>query len=149
MKNIFTALFFIFSSLVFSQNLQLEEIMKGNEFIGHQPSNQRWSVDGKTIYFEWNPNNDIGDTTYYWQSGFTEPKLLSNEGFRFSEIQYQGQENFDVVYYTNQGALFSYHKKTKENKPKESKTEANIEISQVEKEEFTEEVEKSKIEDSV
>jgi dipeptidyl aminopeptidase/acylaminoacyl peptidase len=116
MKNIFTALFFIFSSLVFSQNLQLEEIMKGNEFIGHQPSNQRWSVDGKTIYFEWNPNNDLGDTTYFWQSGFTEPKLLSKEGFRFSEIQYQGQENFDVVYYTNQGALFSYHKKTKENK---------------------------------
>ena len=116
MKNIFTALFFIFSSLVFSQNLQLEEIMKGNEFIGHQPSNQRWSVDGKTIYFDWNPNNDLGDTTYFWQSGFTEPKLLSKDGFRFSEIQYQGQEKFDVVYYTNQGTLFSYHKKTKENK---------------------------------
>ena len=57
MKNIFTALLILFSSLVISQNLQLEEIMKGNEFIGHQPSNQRWSADGKTIYFEWKSQN--------------------------------------------------------------------------------------------
>jgi hypothetical protein len=79
MKNIITALFLLFSSLIISQNLQLEEIMKGNEFIGHQPSNQRWSVDGKTIYFEWNPNNEISDKTYYWQKGFSQPKLIAKE----------------------------------------------------------------------
>ncbi len=116
MKLIFTTLFFTFTSAFFAQNLQLEEIMKGNEFIGPQPSNQRWSVDGKNIYFDWNPNNDLGDKTYYWQSGFSEPKVLPQSEVNFSEIQFQGQENFDVVYYTNQGALFSYHKKTKENK---------------------------------
>lgn len=116
MKNILILLFFIFSSTLFSQNLQLEEIMKGNEFIGHQPSNQRWSVDGKTIYFDWNQKNEIGDKTYYWQQGFSEPKLLPKSEFNFSDIQFQGQEKFEVVYYLNQGALFSYHKKTKENK---------------------------------
>lgn len=116
MKNIFTALLLIFTSLLISQNLQLEEIMKGNEFIGHQPSNQRWSVDGKTIYFEWNPNNELGDKTYYWQKGFSQPKLLTKAAFNFSDIQFKGQEKFETVYYTNQGALFSYHKKTKENK---------------------------------
>ncbi|MBC5835637.1 S9 family peptidase [Flavobacterium sp. F372] len=116
MKYFFTAFLFAFTSILSSQNLQLEEIMKGNEFIGQQPSNQRWSVDGKTIYFDWNPKNEIGDKTYYWQQGFSEPKLLSKTEFNFSEIQFQGQEKFDVVYYTNQGALFSYHKKTKENK---------------------------------
>jgi len=116
MKNFFTAFLFAFTSILSSQNLQLEEIMKGNEFIGQQPSNPRWSVDGKTIYFDWNPKNEIGDQTYYWQLGFTEPKLLPKSDINFSEIQYQGQEKFDVVYYSNQGALFSYHKKTKENK---------------------------------
>lgn len=116
MKNILTSILFIFSSLLFSQNLQLEDIMKGNEFIGQQPSNQRWSVDGKIIYFDWNPKNEIGDTTYYWQQGFSEPKLLPNSAFNFSDIQFQGQEKFDIIYYTNQGVLFSYHKKTKENK---------------------------------
>ena len=116
MKYFFTAFLFAFTSILSSQNLQLEEIMKGNEFIGQQPSIQRWSVDGKTIYFDWNPKNEIGDKTYYWQQGFSEPKLLPKTEFNFSEIQFQGQEKFDVVYYTNQGALFSYHKKTKENK---------------------------------
>lgn len=116
MKYFFTAFIFIFSSTLFSQNLQLEGIMKGNEFIGQQPSNQRWSVDGKTIYFDWNPKNEISDKTYYWQQGFSEPKLLPKSEINFSDIQFQGQEKFDVVYYTNQGALFSFHKKTKENK---------------------------------
>jgi len=111
MKNILTSILFIFSSTLFSQNLQLEEIMKGNEFIGQQPSNQRWSVDGKTIYFDWNPKNEIGDKTYYWQQGFSEPKILPKSEFNFSDIQFQGQEKFDVIYYTNQGALFSYNKK--------------------------------------
>lgn len=101
---------------MFSQNLQLEEIMKGNEFIGQQPSNPRWSVDGKAIYFDWNPKNEIGDQTYYWQQGFSEPRLLPQTEFNFSDIQFQGQEKFDIVYYTNQGALFSFNKKTKENK---------------------------------
>ena len=116
MKNILSLILFIFTSILFSQNLQLEEIMKGNEFIGQQPSNQRWSVDGKTIYFDWNPNNELGDQTYYWQEGFSQPKLLPQSEFNFSDIQFQGQEKFDIIYYTNQGALFSYHKKTKENK---------------------------------
>ncbi len=116
MKNFFSTTFLLFSIFIFSQNLQLEEIMKGNEFIGQQPSNQRWSVDGKTIYFDWNPKNEIGDKTYYWQQGFSEPKLLPKTEYNFSEIQYQGQEKFEVVYYTNQGALFSFNKKTKENK---------------------------------
>jgi hypothetical protein len=30
-----------------SQKLQLEDIMKGDSFIGNQPSNQRWSLDGQ------------------------------------------------------------------------------------------------------
>ena len=106
MRNILSSILFIFTSVLFSQNLQLEEIMKGNEFIGQQPSNPRWSVDGKAIYFDWNPKNEIGDQTYYWQQGFSEPRLLPQTEFNFSDIQFQGQEKFDIVYYTNQGALF-------------------------------------------
>lgn len=116
MKYFLSACTFIFSSILFSQNLQLEEIMKGNEFIGQQPSNPRWSVDGKSIYFDWNPKNDVGENTYYWQQGFSEPKLLPKSEFNFSDIQFQGQEKYDVVYYLNQGVLFAFNKKTKENK---------------------------------
>jgi hypothetical protein len=25
----------------------------------------RWSLDGKKVYFEWNPNNELGTDTYF------------------------------------------------------------------------------------
>ena len=65
MKNFFTLLALFISFFSFSQALQLEDIMKGNEFIGHQPENHRWSVDGKTMLFDWNPKNEIGNSTYF------------------------------------------------------------------------------------
>jgi hypothetical protein len=38
--------------------------MKGDSFIGNQPSNQRWSLDGqKSILIE--SKNDIGSSTYF------------------------------------------------------------------------------------
>jgi hypothetical protein len=47
-----------------SQKLQLEDIMKGDSFIGNQPSNQRWSLDGqKSILI--GIKNDIGSSTYF------------------------------------------------------------------------------------
>lgn len=116
MKYFLTTLFFISSTILFSQNLQLEEIMKGNGFVGNQPSNIHWSVDGKSIFFDWNPNNELGDKAYYWQNGFKDPKLLPTSEYNFAEIQFHGQEQFDIVYYSNQGVLFAYNKKSKENK---------------------------------
>jgi hypothetical protein len=39
--------------------------MKGDEFIGSQPTSGRWSLDGKKVYFEWNPNNELGTDTIF------------------------------------------------------------------------------------
>jgi Tol biopolymer transport system component len=36
--------------------IALSEIMKGEEFVGYLPEQIRWSEDGETIYFNWNPN---------------------------------------------------------------------------------------------
>ena len=66
-KYIFT-LFILIGLNGIAQNLQLEQIMKGDGFIGNQPENHRWSIDGSTVYFDWNPNNEIGNSTYYWNS---------------------------------------------------------------------------------
>ena len=49
----------LFSITIQSQTLKLEEIMKGNTFIGVPPENERWSLDGQKVYFEWNPNNEL------------------------------------------------------------------------------------------
>lgn len=46
-KNFFILVVLIFSITGRSQNLKLEEIMKGESYIGNQPTNGRWSLDGK------------------------------------------------------------------------------------------------------
>ncbi|PHR46796.1 MAG: peptidase S9 [Fluviicola sp.] len=43
----------LFTSLFSFSQLDLSEIMKGNDFIGHQPSSINWSANGKYIYFQW------------------------------------------------------------------------------------------------
>jgi dipeptidyl aminopeptidase/acylaminoacyl peptidase len=47
-----------------AQQFRLEEIMKGYAFIGHSPENIEWSLDGKSVYFQWNPRNEPGTTPY-------------------------------------------------------------------------------------
>ncbi|MEZ5038978.1 MAG: prolyl oligopeptidase family serine peptidase [Saprospiraceae bacterium] len=39
-------------------SLELSQIMQGEKFVGFSPENIRWSEDGKTIYFTWNPKQD-------------------------------------------------------------------------------------------
>ena len=107
-------LFFVFIGLnINAQNLQLEQIMKGNEFIGNQPENHRWSIDGSTIYFDWNPKNEIGNSTYFWNSSMKEPQVLEELDV---EIDDSNQKEYEVVYYTKAGNLYAYNRKNKSSK---------------------------------
>lgn len=107
---------FFLIQVIFSQTLSLSEIMKGDEFIGHQPENHRWSVDGSTVYFEWNPNNEKGNSTYFWKKGMKSPEKVQPNDLMATRIRVDAQKDFDVVYYTNQGVLYAYDKKTKKTK---------------------------------
>lgn len=114
-KHIF--LFFIFIGLnVNAQNLQLEQIMKGNEFVGNQPENHRWSIDGSIIYFDWNPKNEPGSSTYFWNSSMKEPQILKEVDNDIAELNDANQKEFDIVYYTKSGNLFAYNRKNKTTK---------------------------------
>ncbi|WP_338376082.1 prolyl oligopeptidase family serine peptidase [uncultured Flavobacterium sp.] len=111
-KYIFTLFIFIgFNGI--AQNLQLEQIMKGDEFVGNQPENHRWSIDGNTVYFDWNPNNEVGNSTYYWNSTMKEPQILKDEDVAFSEIDDTNQTEFETVYYTKAGNLCAFNRKNK------------------------------------
>lgn len=44
--------------------LTIEQIMKGEEFVGFLPENPFWSEDGKTLYFTWNPTMDTLRSLY-------------------------------------------------------------------------------------
>ena len=99
-----------------SQNLRLEDIMKGNEFIGHQPENHRWSIDGQTVLFDWNPNNEIGNSTYFWNATLKTPQKVTTSNPIYDLDFIASQKEYDVVYYNNQGFLYGYTKSNKKTK---------------------------------
>lgn len=66
-KLLFTGLMLVcFSS--FAQ-LTVEKIMRDPKWIGTSPSNVFWSADSKKIYFSWNPDKKISDSTYVYTVG--------------------------------------------------------------------------------
>lgn len=99
-----------------AQQLRLEDIMKGDEFIGHQPDNHRWSIDGQTVLLDWNPNNEIDNSTYFWNKLSKSPQKVSSPNPIYDVDFIAAQKDFDVVYYTNQGVLYAYTKSTKKSK---------------------------------
>ena len=103
----------LFTFFVQAQQLRLEDIMKGDEFIGHQPSNHRWSIDGQTILFDWNPNNEIGNSTYFWNTSLKTPQKVTASNPVYDVDFMPTQTEYDVLYYTNQGVLYAYTKSTK------------------------------------
>ncbi|HAA12032.1 MAG TPA: S9 family peptidase [Cytophagales bacterium] len=57
--------------------LTVEKIMRDPAWIGSQPSNPRWSFDGSTIYFNWNPENEDFASTYAYTPGTdTQPRKM-------------------------------------------------------------------------
>ncbi|TCN53199.1 S9 family peptidase [Flavobacterium circumlabens] len=107
-KNTFILAFLILSINGTSQTLKLEEIMKGESFIGNQPTNGRWSLDGKKVYFEWNPKDELGASTYSWQKGFSNPVLVEPKEAVFSKFDFKRKPGSDIVYYIDKGALYAY-----------------------------------------
>ncbi len=45
--------------------LTVEKIMRDPKWIGTSPSNPSWSIDGKTLYFYWNPEKATSDSLYF------------------------------------------------------------------------------------
>lgn len=113
--------FIIFSTTALSQTipnnsvLSLKEIMKGNEFIGHQPENIRWSIDGSQVYFDWNPNNELGNSIYSYPITSKVP-VVSKADVKSIVEHDQQQNSYLTNYYGIEGALVSYDKKTKQQK---------------------------------
>lgn len=54
----------------FSQNiskLSIDKIMQDPKWIGSQPSGITWSENSSEIFFNWNPEKNVGDSTYKYQ----------------------------------------------------------------------------------
>src|SRR5690606_20578891 len=44
--------------------LTIDQIMQGDDFVGHLPTSISWAENSKDIYFSWNPENDTLRSTY-------------------------------------------------------------------------------------
>ena len=114
-KLIFTALSLLFSPLLFSQTIALEEIMKGEEFVGFSPQNIRWTIDNQSVLFDWNPNNELGRSLYAYQLKQKQTirvPIVNNELASNPALDKHDQL-FDNHYFNDRGNLARYHLKTK------------------------------------
>ena len=69
----------IAQSLQNLSDLKIEEIMKGERFVGYQPTNIHWGEDNETIYFKWNPEMDALRSWYKVPFSGGDPSKLSLE----------------------------------------------------------------------
>ena len=69
MRKLLLILYLGYCSQLFSQNklekLTVEAIMRDPKWIGTSPSGPYWSVDGSSLFFNWNPEKAVSDSVYY------------------------------------------------------------------------------------
>lgn len=90
--------------------------MKGNEFIGNQPENPRWSHDGSVVLFDWNPDNEPGNSTYFWKPGMDKAEKYIFTNYAVPAKDLEAQKNYDTIYFIEQGAIFSFIRSKAETK---------------------------------
>jgi dipeptidyl aminopeptidase/acylaminoacyl peptidase len=115
MKNriIFT-LFLAFNFNFLIAQLDLKEIMKGNEFVGYLPENQRWSFDGSKIYFDANEDMEPSYSTFHYDLASKEKKKLdlksaAEAGVLIFDIS---QQQFNDQFFISGNSIGKLTKKT-------------------------------------
>ena len=115
-KLIFTVLSIIcFSANSFSQTIQLEEIMKGEEFVGFSPQNIRWALNNESVLFDWNPNTELGRSLYAWQlrqKQITKVPVVDNQ-LIWTPASNEHVQLFENHYFNDEGNFACYNTKSK------------------------------------
>lgn len=75
--------------------LTVEKIMRDPKWIGASPSDIFWSPDGKTLYFDWNPNQATSDSLYFITLKDHKPRKATFTQRKFAEAKRDGAWNND------------------------------------------------------
>lgn len=113
MRNWTSALFLLLTPLFLTaQELDLKEIMKGKDFIGYWPENHAWHVNGQSILFDWQQVGELADKRHAYDIAKKKTRVLGPQN-RFDYITYDyDQRQFDDQYFSSNGDLGRYNKKT-------------------------------------
>jgi dipeptidyl aminopeptidase/acylaminoacyl peptidase len=111
MKPIIIPLFVLTSifSLAQVQNhspLSIDEIMKGDGFVGYLPTNIEWTDNSQHIYFSWNPDKDTIRSTYSVDIHSKVIKKLSFEDLKHKPNNGDYSKDFKWKVYDKGGDLF-------------------------------------------
>ncbi|MBP6184565.1 MAG: prolyl oligopeptidase family serine peptidase [Saprospiraceae bacterium] len=88
--------------------LMLDQIMKGDAFVGHLPEAPYWSANGQTLYYTWNPDQDILSSLYATDRKGNVRKLSLGERKLTPSASIIWNSTFDQGVYELQGDLFLY-----------------------------------------
>jgi len=109
------ALLFLFISITLlsqekSDKLTVEKIMRDPKWIGTSPSSPQWSADGKTLFFNWNPDKADSDSLYFITFSNKTPvkasviqkqDLITANALQYNKARsgYVYQKDGDIFYY--------------------------------------------------
>lgn len=107
--------FSILSVLLFVQTtngqLDLKQIMSGTDFVGQSPESFHWSLDGQSVYFYWNPDNQLGSSLYQFDLKSEQYHKLS-DSMAVNVVFYDpSQAAFPQQVMSDEGVLWSIDKK--------------------------------------
>lgn len=104
-----TSLFLLLQS-AFGQ-LDLKQIMTGNDFIGNSPESFNWSLDGQFIYFYWNPENNVGSSLYQFDLKSKQYRKLIDSVAVKAVFYDPSQANYPQQVMSDEGVLWSVDRK--------------------------------------
>ena len=93
-----------------NSGLKLEDIMKGDDWLGVSPGNPQWSADSKTVYFTWNPDKELFTSAYSYslETGkISKPGDEERANRVLAGSLIQGCEG-DKQYFVDGGDLYNY-----------------------------------------
>ncbi|MEO7310002.1 MAG: alpha/beta fold hydrolase [Chitinophagaceae bacterium] len=107
MKKACVAIAILFAQFSFAQSkldkLTVEKIMRDPKWIGTSPSGLQWTVDGKYLFFKWNPDKAAADSSYYITAENKTPQKASVE-------MLQRMVFAEMVAYNRDGSAYVYSK---------------------------------------
>ncbi|MFT4740937.1 MAG: hypothetical protein ACI9L9_001724, partial [Marivirga sp.] len=117
MRNIFTLLFTLTALTLFAQpqnteELSLQEIMKGDDFVGYLPTSVQWSDNSQFIYFSWNPDQDTLRATYKADASTKEISKLTIAELKAQTAAGEYTTDYRLKVYASNGDIFLMDNKT-------------------------------------
>ncbi|MBE3135565.1 MAG: alpha/beta fold hydrolase [Acidobacteria bacterium] len=92
--------------------LTLETVARDwDQFVGMAPTQIRWSGDGQSLYFEWNPERNDTSSLYALQASGGQPREVTPEQVRFvPSAKTRGDHAPEVIHTSYDGSLVAYER---------------------------------------